>query len=60
MSWRRQPHKLVFRSKDTGKKLFVARYTDSEFSQIETAAKSVNMTIQELIISALQNVKNLE
>jgi hypothetical protein len=55
--FRRKPHKIIFRSKETGKKLFVCRYTDEEFSQIEAAALSVKMTVAELIENSLKNLK---
>lgn len=55
--FKRKPHKLVFLSEETGKKLFVCRYTNHEFSQIEEAARLVGMTVSELIYYSIKNLK---
>jgi hypothetical protein len=49
---------MVFRSDATDKKLFTLRYTKKEFAQIETAAQSVGLTVEELIKYAIKNLKD--
>ena len=56
--FRRKPHKMVFRSDTTDKKLFTLRYTKKEFAQIETAAQSAGLTVEELVKYAIKNLKD--
>lgn len=52
-------HKIVFRSKETGKKLFVIKFTKAEIALIERAAAVTGETTEEFFISVIENVANV-
>ena len=49
---------MVFRSETTDKKLFTLRYTKKEFAQIETAAQSAGLTVEELVKYSIKSLKD--
>lgn len=55
----RRRHKVIFRSKDTGKKLFVVKFTKAEIALIERAAAVTGETTEEFFISVIENVANV-
>jgi hypothetical protein len=53
----RRKHKVVFRLESTGKKICTVKFTDKEFLTIKFAAISADITLEQLFISMIKDLR---